>query len=181
MADQYRALFTSGSEVLQPSSLSLQVSQQPEGLVFSMEASRTGTPSSTCLLPRVKVTCMDLSFLSKPSQSHEFSPSYPVMRKSFLKLWLYRSSSVSFQFSLRIVSYVGVLWMCLCWGGEPRILPFCHPDPSCLCYLLTDCLGCGSYHGLMLIQISFLLTIVENLSGMRNHFVLIKFSLTHRL
>lgn len=138
-----------------------------------MEASRTGTPSSTCLLPRVKVIHMGLSFLSKPSQSHDFSPSYPVMWKSFLKLWLSTSSSASFQFPLRIVSYVGVLWMHLCWGGEPHILPFCHLDPSCLCYLLTDCLGCGSYYGFMLIQISFLLTIVENFSGKRNHFVLI--------
>lgn len=153
-ADQPGALFTSGDQALQPFSLSQQVSQQSEGLVFSMEASRTGTPSSTYLLPRVKVTRMDLSFLSKPSQSHDFSPPCPVMRNSFLKLWLYRSSSA--RFSLRIVSYVGVLWMCLCWGGEPHILPFCQLDPSCLCYLL-ECLGCGSYYGLMLIQISFLL------------------------
>ena len=142
------------------------------------------TPGLACPDSRVRVHLCGPSFdfsQSWRSQPYAFFLSYLVTWKSFLQLWLYRSSSASFQFSLRIVSYVGVLWMCLCWGGEPRILPFCHPDPSCLCYLLIDCLGCGSYHGLMLIQISFLLTIVENLSGMRNHFVLIKFSLTHRL
>ena len=93
------------SRLLQPFCLSQRFSRQPRGLVSSMYNTRIGMPSLwlNLLAPQGKgppiqtFSSFQIPLRGRGPNPTPFFPSYPVTWKSFLQLWLYRSSSASFQ------------------------------------------------------------------------------------
>ena len=74
---------------------------------------------SNCSFPKEGLHPCNLSFPLSPLPGTQaltwllLFPSYPILCRSFLKPWLYRSLSASFQFSVRTVPRVHVFF-CLC-------------------------------------------------------------------